>query len=361
MHDSITAIVLTDRNTEEAELTIKSLESFAGELVERAVVIDYESVGGEDSLSGFATLINNTVRDYDIQTDFLIIRAGIVVTPETVTRLVGAMDLRPGTGIITGLLNGTGVRNQILPPEISDYKKAVEFSATAHDDRLRRVFIADESAFLVRKAVFDELGGLNEGYKGFKHAYFDYNLRLAVNGYNVYVVKNAVFWNTTSENKIDIWGQRFIGEDIPFLRDTWDMGYFNSQGNFAIIDRITQKKDAPIKVLEIGCSKGDTLLEISEEYPNSSVYGAEISEAAVRFARNYCNVILNNIEEENLPYEEGFFDYIIFGDVLEHLHNPAKTLKYVKRFLGPEGKVLISVPNVQHISVVKDLLNGNFT
>ena len=55
------------------------------------------------------------------------------------------------------------------------------------------------------------------------------------------------------------------------------------------------------------------------------------------------------------------FDYIIFGDVLEHLHDPLRTIRYCRRFLKSGGCIIASIPNVMHISVMQKLLNGDFT
>ncbi len=65
--------------------------------------------------------------------------------------------------------------------------------------------------------------------------------------------------------------------------------------------------------------------------------------------------------EETLDYEDGYFDYIIFGDVLEHLHQPAAVLENMKRYLKPGGAILASIPNIMHISIVSNLLNGYWT
>lgn len=55
------------------------------------------------------------------------------------------------------------------------------------------------------------------------------------------------------------------------------------------------------------------------------------------------------------------FDYIIFGDVLEHLHNPLEILEYCRMFLKEGGEILASIPNLMHISVIEQLLRGDFT
>ncbi|EMF0378493.1 methyltransferase domain-containing protein [Enterococcus hirae] len=52
------------------------------------------------------------------------------------------------------------------------------------------------------------------------------------------------------------------------------------------------------------------------------------------------------------------FDYILFADVLEHLVNPAETLKKVREFLNEDGEILITFPNLVHNSVLIHLFNN---
>jgi SAM-dependent methyltransferase len=56
----------------------------------------------------------------------------------------------------------------------------------------------------------------------------------------------------------------------------------------------------------------------------------------------------------------GRFDAILFGDVLEHLENPAAALDRVGPWLAEGGVVIASVPNVGHWSVIADLIEGRF-
>jgi hypothetical protein len=63
----------------------------------------------------------------------------------------------------------------------------------------------------------------------------------------------------------------------------------------------------------------------------------------------------------NFPFPLPEFDFIIFADVLEHLVRPQKTLTYfVYNFLKDDGKVIISLPNIAHLSMRLGLLFGNF-
>lgn len=81
---------------------------------------------------------------------------------------------------------------------------------------------------------------------------------------------------------------------------------------------------------------------------------------AAEVASHIANVQVNNIEEQNLVWDTKF-DYIIFGDVLEHLRDPLKTVLYCKSMLKKGGCIIASIPNVMHISVVENLLHGDFT
>lgn len=51
---------------------------------------------------------------------------------------------------------------------------------------------------------------------------------------------------------------------------------------------------------------------------------------------------------------------IICGDVLEHLRDPLKALRFLTSYLSERGFFLISVPNIAFISIRLSLLLGKF-
>jgi 2-polyprenyl-3-methyl-5-hydroxy-6-metoxy-1,4-benzoquinol methylase len=61
-----------------------------------------------------------------------------------------------------------------------------------------------------------------------------------------------------------------------------------------------------------------------------------------------------------IEIKEQKFDVILIGDVLEHMVDPGKVLSELKKFLKPEGKFVISLPNVAHYSVRFGLLKGRW-
>ena len=54
------------------------------------------------------------------------------------------------------------------------------------------------------------------------------------------------------------------------------------------------------------------------------------------------------------------FDALLFADVLEHLDDPIRILGLAREVALPEATLVASVPNVGHLSLVRDLVLGRF-
>jgi GT2 family glycosyltransferase/2-polyprenyl-3-methyl-5-hydroxy-6-metoxy-1,4-benzoquinol methylase len=115
------------------------------------------------------------------------------------------------------------------------------------------------------------------------------------------------------------------------------------------------------RVLDVGCATG-YLDRVLVEH-GCIVTGVEVNSEAAAQARRFCAEVINaNIEQ--LDWERALgdkrFDVILFGDVLEHLIDPQRVLRNARDFLGPEGYVVASIPNVAHASLRLQLLQGVF-
>lgn len=113
--------------------------------------------------------------------------------------------------------------------------------------------------------------------------------------------------------------------------------------------------DEARKVLDIGCGNGNVALALKDKV-RREVTGIEFDrKKAAEAALKLDNVIVGDIETLELKFDRGYFDCIIFGDVLEHLRNPLETLKRVLGHLGDNGRVIISIPNIRHVKILFDL------
>lgn len=120
------------------------------------------------------------------------------------------------------------------------------------------------------------------------------------------------------------------------------------------------------RVLDVGCACGDLGVAL-HEYKHCTVYGFEYNSESARIARetgayeHVTQLDLNSFSADDFPEYKGFFDYIICGDVLEHLYRPDAVLKQLVPFLRPGGQFLLSLPNLAHASIKANLLLNDFT
>ncbi|MEG1142248.1 MAG: bifunctional glycosyltransferase/class I SAM-dependent methyltransferase, partial [Clostridia bacterium] len=217
--------------------------------------------------------------------------------------------------------------------------------------------------YLIKKEVIDQVGLLDERFTPGNFEDDDFSFRTISKGYKLLLCKDtfihhfqSVSFSAEQEKFIQVYSinrQKFYKK--------WGFNAEYSAGiRFDLINTINEDVDKEMNILEVGCGIGSSLLEIKNRYKNANIYGLEISEGAGNIVKHLCSTIIGNIEELELGYEDGFFDYIIFGDVLEHLRDPWKIVKEMKKYLKESGSILASIPNIMHISVIKDILNGRF-
>jgi 2-polyprenyl-3-methyl-5-hydroxy-6-metoxy-1,4-benzoquinol methylase len=115
------------------------------------------------------------------------------------------------------------------------------------------------------------------------------------------------------------------------------------------------------RVLEVGCAGGHVTTALVEQ--GCTVVGVEIDPRAAAAAERVAeHVVVGDIDTGDIWAElEGQrFDVVLLGDVLEHLRDPLEALRRFTNYLGPEGVVVISLPNIAHGDVRLTLLGGVF-
>lgn len=116
------------------------------------------------------------------------------------------------------------------------------------------------------------------------------------------------------------------------------------------------------KVLEVWCRKGDLGAALAQQQ-NCTVDGFDADqEAADVAATRLGRVVVGDLKRAPLSaqIEAASYDVVVFDDVLEHLPDPAAVLRDAALLLKPEGRIVISVPNVGHGSVRLALLQGRW-
>lgn len=95
------------------------------------------------------------------------------------------------------------------------------------------------------------------------------------------------------------------------------------------------------RLLDVGCGTGELGRYAAAE--GIEVHGVDVDEGAVAKAAAFEQAICLDLDRDDLPYEDGFFDAVLARDVFEHLRDPARAAREVRRVLRPGCVAVVSV------------------
>jgi len=115
------------------------------------------------------------------------------------------------------------------------------------------------------------------------------------------------------------------------------------------------------RVLELGCASG--YLGVLLHQRHCKLWGMDSDSTALGqipqdIYESTTHVDLDHLHTWPLPPHSA--DVVLAADILEHLTKPERLLAQTHEILSPGGLLIISLPNVAHISVRLPLLLGKF-
>jgi len=112
------------------------------------------------------------------------------------------------------------------------------------------------------------------------------------------------------------------------------------------------------RLLDVGAAHGYLAAALRSQ--GFRVTGIEADGVLGEEAAKHCDEFLLLDLDGPLPEFAQPFDLMVFGDVLEHLKDPAAVLREFANSLKDDGAAIISLPNVANIYVRVNLLFGRF-
>ena len=99
-----------------------------------------------------------------------------------------------------------------------------------------------------------------------------------------------------------------------------------------------------IKILDVGCGTGDSLIYLYNKNQKLKLFGIDISKNMLKIARKKLGnkAILKFSDVEKIQFENNFFDYVINTEAFHHFPNPNKAIKEMSRVLKKKGKLIIT-------------------
>lgn len=112
-------------------------------------------------------------------------------------------------------------------------------------------------------------------------------------------------------------------------------------------------------ILEFGCGEA-ALGSALKARQNCRVIGIELDPDAAAVARKRIDaVLLGDVRDVIYKLKESF-DWIVGGDILEHLDEPWSFLMELKKVAAPGAHLILSLPNIAGWPIITDLLRGRF-
>ncbi len=319
----------------------------------------YEYLWFDEGIQGYGRLWNTVLENFAVEEHIIFMEAGVYPGKESLPELLSAL-CTDSVGVANPVTNYYGDDGNAITGRDA-------LAMFARDERIRhsgnascRTLSSNWRIWAARKELFENVGLFREELQSPDNVLTDYVLRMIQNNLGQVICQRACAWESFSQGEeIYAVAWQWQAEDRTFMKAAWGMNYFNLRPNRTLVKYIKEPSEREFKVLEVGCDLGATLFEIQSCYPNCQTYGLDINEAAVDIARHIARVKYGNIDELSIPFKEKF-DYIIFGDVLEHLRHPEEVVRMCRELLHENGYIIASIPNVMHISVMEELIEGRF-
>ena len=109
------------------------------------------------------------------------------------------------------------------------------------------------------------------------------------------------------------------------------------------------------RVLDLGCRSGALTRHFLED---NSVVGLDVDANALEKAAALGIEPVRANVEETLPFDDGSFDAVVAGELLEHLQFPDALVAEIRRVLRPGGVLAGSVPNAFRVQSRLRYLRG---
>jgi 2-polyprenyl-3-methyl-5-hydroxy-6-metoxy-1,4-benzoquinol methylase len=112
-------------------------------------------------------------------------------------------------------------------------------------------------------------------------------------------------------------------------------------------------------ILEFGCGEAPLGAALKQRQ-KCRVVGIEIDPRAAAVAKKRIDDVYCGDAREIVSILREQFDWIIGGDIVEHIDEPWSFLSDLRKVATPGGHLLLSIPNIAHAAVVSDLIRGRF-
>lgn len=293
----------------------------------------------------------------------LVLRGGTLIPQVTWSRLRKALDGYAGQRAKAGAVyamcsTAYWVYNNVPGIEcrdLNELESAAEARPVEPDEAT--VFL-DGHCMLLRRSAWQDVGGVRELYGDYREGFLDLAIRLWQAGWAVRRCPGAYVQAGETREADQIAAEERDGQLL--LARQWHIrpGYSLHMRRDMLAHLDYTASD--FSMLVAGCACGMDLMYVHDANPAAELHGIELDPNSAAIASTFAPV--ENIDIETLDKSEwrNRFSAVMMGDILEHLRDPWAMVRRMYEYTRPGGHIVISLPNVSHISVIEEMLSAHW-
>jgi 2-polyprenyl-3-methyl-5-hydroxy-6-metoxy-1,4-benzoquinol methylase len=148
------------------------------------------------------------------------------------------------------------------------------------------------------------------------------------------------------------------GQTVTIAANAYVHRYPSHRGQVRL-DLLDRVSTSARRILEFGCGEAALGHALKQRQP-CRVVGIELDPDAAAVAATRLDAVHTGDVRTLVDRVDERFEWIVGGDILEHLDEPWTFLMELRKLAEPGGQLLLSVPNVASWPIVADLLRGRF-
>lgn len=329
--------------------------------------ISYITIDGEVSKSN----AYNAALEYSDGEMVLFLNSDAYITDRTISRLERYLYSKNDIAAVGPVSSKIEIDNlqkySGIMPEFKNIYNAREFSNNLfRREFTRRIYDTNflyDFCLLAKKETIISVGGFDVDYYANSIEDIDLSLRLIKAGYQLKVVPSVFVYNDRHWQFEDRGYNHYISYRLMLevFKEKWQFNLsYSANLRKDLLNYIDCSKEN-LALLETGCAMGANFTYIKALNPKAELCGIELCDGAAYFAKKHADVCSADLEKIEVPEWDNKFDYIIMGDIIEHLIDPWSALKKLKVMLKSGGCIIASIPNIMNAVTMYHILSGKFT
>lgn len=293
----------------------------------------------------------------------LLLNNDTVVTPRWLEQLALALDGGEDVAAVGPVTNYAGYGQTVettynTPEELERFAEAYNAaSPSLWEERLKLIGFC----MLISRRAWEAVGPLDEAYGIGNYEDDDWCLRARRFGYRLLLCKDTFVHHegsATFRDRQELHRKLMHDNAIVFQRKWGFHPAIATNIRTDVLDSLEPavKGKTGLKVLEISCGCGGTLLELRNRHPDFRLFGFEANDAAAGIARGIAERVWTAADPSLWDEEGDGYDAVLLHDVFPTVL-PSEAMSALETLLRPGGVVVATVPNRLNTHHVKAFLS----